>query len=137
MGPPAPKADWALPGGAQAPQGVSKEPGDPSKEQMGGLSPTSGPLPGPCSSRAPFPTLSGSLCPALGQPLALPGQQDLGSSILRVGCSILWVPGLPTWLTFAWVQTTLGGAARGCLHPQSHGWQAERCSGSDRVNAAC
>lgn len=39
----------------------------------------------PCS----LPTLSGSLCPALGQPLAAPGQRSLGSSSLRVGVSIL------------------------------------------------
>lgn len=39
----------------------------------------------PCS----LPTLSGSLCPALGQPLAAPGQRSLGSGVLRVGSSIL------------------------------------------------
>lgn len=39
----------------------------------------------PCS----LPTLSGSLCLALGQPLAAPGQRSLGSRILRVGLSIL------------------------------------------------
>lgn len=39
----------------------------------------------PCS----LPTLSGSLCLALGQPLAAPGQRSPGSSILRGGFSIL------------------------------------------------
>lgn len=126
------------------PGAVSRSLGTPPKEQRGGLSPTAGALPGPYSSRAPFPTLSGSLCPALGQPLAAPGQQGPGSSILGGDRSILrgvqqhpLGTRTPSLADICLGADHAGGPARGCAHPPSHGCQAEPRSGSDRVSAAC
>lgn len=127
MGPPAPRAGWALLGGAQAPQGASGS--------LGTLQGAEGwPVPDgrrsarslqqPCS----LPNTKWQPLPGFGAApgsarAAGPGQQHpqgglqhpLGPRTPKLADTCLGAE----WLIPVWAQTPLGVLPRGCLHPRT------------------